>query len=142
MLIIVSDHRGYDLKEDLKKWFFKKQIDFVDIGAKNYDHEDSYVDYSKKAMDMFSQNKKSKAILICGSGVGVCIVANRYKDVRAFVASSKKMVKHAVAHDDANVLCLSADYTSLFKAKCYIKTFLATTFLSGKYLKRIEKIDS
>lgn len=141
MLVIASDHRGFKLKEKLKKWLTKQHIEFADIGPQSYDEMDSYVYYSKIAMEKMQESNEKRAILICGSGVGVCIVANRFKDVRAFVGHSKKVVKHAVTHDDANVLCLAADFTSFCSVKCYVKTFLNSTFLSGKYLKRISSID-
>lgn len=141
MIILASDHAGFNLKNKLKNWLFKKHIDFVDVGAKSLDNEDSYVEYAKKAMDLMKEEPLKKAILICGSGVGMCIVANRSKNVRAVIGTSQKIVKQAVAHNNANALCIGARNTSFSTAKGFVKIFLNSTFLSGKYLKRIDTID-
>ena len=142
MLYIACDHAGFNLKQRLIKWFDKVNIKYVDFGANKFDNLDSYVDYAKSAISQFVDKKKTedKLILICGSGIGMSIVANRNKNVRAVLAFSCKQVKQAREHNDANCLCVGARNTCYFKVKKFIKVFLTTTFLGGKYQKRLESI--
>ena len=143
MIIIASDHAGFLLKERLKKWFLKSNIKFVDVGAKDFDHLDSYVLHAKNAVEYYAKNcdaKNDKLVLICGSGVGMSIVANRSDIVRAVLANSKVQAKQARMHNDCNCLCLGARNTNFAKAKQITKVFLTTDFLGGKYLERIKQI--
>lgn len=143
MIVLGCDHAGFLLKERLKKWLLKKDIRFVDVGAENIDLQDSYVLYAKNAVEYFVNScdkNTDKLILICGSGVGMNIVANRNSDIRAVLALSKKQAIQAREHNDANCLCLGARNTNLFGAKRIVKAFLNTNFLQGKYLDRIKSI--
>ena len=143
MIVLASDHVGFKLKEKLKRYFAKKNIEFFDAGAMEFDNSDSYVDYGKGAIEYFLNNcndEVDKLILVCGSGVGMSIVANRNKDIRAVLAYSVKQVVQGRQHNNCNCLCLGARNTCAIKAKCIISKFLKTQFLGGKYAKRIESI--
>ncbi|MGN1222037.1 MAG: RpiB/LacA/LacB family sugar-phosphate isomerase [Christensenellales bacterium] len=142
MIYISCDHAGFDLKQKLVKWFKKTGLNYVDFGAKTYNQLDSYVDYAKQALNEFidKKNIEDKLVLICGSGVGMSIVANRNKNIRAVLAYNNKQVFQARQHNDANCLCIGARNTNFFKSKKFIKTFLTTEFLGGKHLDRINSI--
>ena len=142
MIYIASDHAGFKLKQSLIKWFKRCGFQHIDCGANSFDSLDSYVDYGKLAVDKFEKLSKfgDKLVLICGSGVGMSIVANRNKNIRAVLAQSKSQVVMARKHNDVNCLCLGARNTGLYKAKLLIKTFISTQFLGGKYLERLKNI--
>ncbi len=143
MIVLASDHAGFYLKEKLKPWLFKNEVQFFDIGAVSYEKLDSYVAYGKKAVDYFLKNcdiKKDKLVLICGSGVGMNIVANRNEKIRAVLANTKKQAVQGRQHNDCNCLCIGARNINFLKAKNIIKTFLQTEFLGEKYLDRINEI--
>ena len=144
MLVLASDHAGFNLKEKIKKYFSKKNIQFFDVGTLEYDKDDSYVMYGKNAIDYFLKNKtddEDKLILICGSGVGMSIVANRNKNIRAVLALCAKQAVMARQHNDCNCLCLGARNTCYCYAKRIINKFIETKFLAGKHKDRIESID-
>lgn len=142
MIYVACDHAGFELKQNLVKWFENINLKYVDFGAKNFDKTDSYVDYAKLAINEFvsKKNAEDKLLLICGSGVGMSIVANRNANIRAVLAYTNKQVYQSRVHNDANCLCIGARNTKLLKAKKLIKTFLTTEFLGGKYLERINNI--
>ena len=143
MIYLASDHAGLFLKNKLNNWFKQKGVLTTDIGPFEFDGEDSYVPLAKKGIEEFLKSKDNNLlILVCGSGVGMNIVANRYKGIRAVLAYNKKQAIQSKLHNNANCLCLGARNTSFFKAKGIINAFLKTEFLGGKYLKRIESIDS
>ena len=144
MIILASDHAGFGLKNKIKNWFNKNNIEFFDIGANSFEESDSYVDYGKKAVEYFLNNCSKdvdKLLLVCGSGVGMSIVANRFDGIRAVLAYSSKQAKQGRQHNNCNCLCLGARNTCFIKSKCIIKTFLNTNFLAGKHLDRINAID-
>ena len=142
MIYIACDHAGFNLKQKLLKWFKKKNIEFTDFGATNFNEQDSYVDYAKKVIEQFNRKKNTedKLLLICGSGVGMSIVANRNKNIRAVLAYTSKQVYQARQHNDVNCLCIGARNTCYLKVIKLIKTYLKTEFLGGKYLERIKSI--
>ena len=143
MIVIASDHAGFELKENLKKWLFKKEIYVYDVGAYVLDGDDSYVDYAKNAVRYFTKNcdvNEDVLLLICGSGVGMSIVANRNTKIRAVLAYDKIQAEQGKAHNNCNCLCLGARNTSPLSAKHILETFLSTKFLGGKHKKRIDSI--
>ena len=144
MIVLASDHAGYELKNKVKLWLEKQGEKVFDVGAEKFDGEDSYVDYAKKAIDHFNKNANvdDKLILICGSGVGMSIVANRHKNVRAVLAFTAKQVVQARNHNNANCQCVGARNTSFLKTKVLVQKFLKTDFLGGKHQKRVESIDA
>jgi ribose 5-phosphate isomerase B len=140
-IYIGADHRGFELKKLLTDWL-KKDHKIFDMGNIVYNPKDDYPDFSIKVANAVAKDKKSKGILICGSGVGVCIAANRFKNIRAFNTSDKKIIKQSREDDDTNVLCLSGDYLNLDEAKELITLWLETPFLKkDHFVRRIKKID-
>jgi ribose 5-phosphate isomerase B len=140
MIFLASDHAGFELKQKLASWLKKENIDFFDCGASEFDALDSYVLHAKNAIEKFNETTDSKLILICGSGVGMSIVANRNSKIRAVLCLSPKQAVQARKHNNANCLCLGARNTSFFTSKRIIKKFLSTDFLGGKYQDRLNDI--
>lgn len=143
MLYIAADHRGFELKEDLKLFLKEKGVAFEDLGNSVYDPEDNYPDFGRLVAEKISQDPdNNQGILICGSGIGMAIIANRYKNVRAGSALSPWMAEHGRQNDNINVLGLASDLTDLATAKKIVETFLDTEFTKEeKYHKRVEGID-
>lgn len=144
MLYIGADHGGYKLKEDLKQYLGKQKIDFADLGAKKLIQGDDYPDYAKLVAGKVSKDpEKNVGILICRSGQGVCMVANKFKKVRASLVWNVKEAKMSRTDDMANVLCLPSDYISKSMAEKIVKTWLATKYSKeARHVRRVKKISS
>ncbi len=138
---IGADHRGFVLKEKITKWLFDWGYEFFDVGASHLDEKDDYTLYASEVASLVSKNKNSRGILLCGSGVGVDIVANKFDGVRASIGKSVEQVKAGRNDDDMTVLVIAADFTNDEDAKKMVKAFLETKF-SGKsrYKKRLSDI--
>jgi len=138
---IGADHRGFNLKKKIAKWLRSWGFDFFDVGAKRFEKDDDYTVYASKVSKLVSQNKDSRGILICGSGVGVDVVANKFDGIRASVGKSLEQVKAGRNDDDMNILVLAADYTSEDEAREMTKAFLETRFGGKeKYKRRLYQI--
>ena len=143
-LVIGSDHRGYKLKNDISKWLtpIDKEPKFnISIFADNGPYDDKKVDYPKIALNVsrdISSKLMNTGILICGSGFGVSIAANRVPRCRAVVCRTEKEAEMARLHNDANILCLGADSISLAKAKKIITKFFTTKFEGGRHQQRLD----
>jgi ribose 5-phosphate isomerase B len=142
MIYLGADHGGYKLKEEIKKWLKDWHKSFMDMGAKEFSSEDDYPDYAWPVAVKVGMEPKSLGILICRSGQGVCIVANKAKHVRAALAWTEASAHAARNDDDANVLCLPSDYLTTDNAKKIVHTFLNTPFehKDEKYQRRVNKI--
>ena len=138
-LYIASDHAGFTLKEFVKKKLSKK-IKFDDQGPHSDEISVNYPDFAHKLCKKVSKNSSNMGILICGSGFGVSIAANRHKHIRAIVGRSVKDVRMSRKHNDTNVLCIGADFTGTWQAKRLIRAFFNTEFEGGRHSKRIQKI--
>jgi len=138
-IFISSDHAGFRLKETIKSYFLKKKIDFQDLGPKN-DSKVDYPDYAHKLAKKVKISKKNVGILICGSGMGMNIAANRHKNVRAAQCFNLKSTKLSRLHNDANIITLGSRLLTKKNALNYINVFLNTKFEGGRHLKRIKKI--
>ena len=140
MLYIGSDHRGFKLKEEVKKYLNEKEIEFVDCGT---DSEEiaHYPIIAKDVSENVQKSKDNKGILICGSGIGMSIVANKFKGIRAGNCFDEEVAKLARAHDHINVLILPADFINVSKAVQIIRMWLATEELDGRYDDRIHIIN-
>jgi len=145
-LVVGSDHRGYKLKAEIEKHLvpIDKDIEkdittFLDCGC--YDPETS-VDYPDVVKSLALEMKSifNRGILVCGSGFGVAIAANRYPHIRAVTVRTPKEAEMARLHNDANVLCLGADFTSTKDALKIVNKFLSTKFEGGRHQKRIDKM--
>lgn len=143
MLYIGADHRGFKLKEEIKKFLAEKKYQFEDMGNFSYDLNDDYTDFAKMVAEKVSEKpEENKGILICGSGVGVDITANKFHGVRSALADDVETAKQSREHDDTNVLSLPADEVNFDLAKKIITTWLKTSFSNGeKYKRRISKIE-
>ena len=140
-IYIGADHRGYELKEKVSRWLFEWGHEFMDLGAQSLEPSDDYVKYASEVASLVGKEKDAKGILLCGSGVGADVAANKFDGVRASIGKSVEQVKAGRNDDDMNVLVLAADYTKENEAKEMVKAFLETKF-GGKerYKKRIEDI--
>ena len=143
MIIIACDHAGFNYKLKLIEFLQKQGLAIKDMGALVFDETDSYVEYGTKACIEFCSREKEEnntLILICGSGVGMSMVANRYKEIRAVNPESVKKAKLAREHNNTNCLCLGARLISLGKAKKITKAFLSEKFLGGKHENRVNEL--
>lgn len=152
MIYLASDHRGHQLKEKIKTWLAEWGHQYEDMGAFEYNQDDDYPDFIRKAAQKVSENpEQGKGIILGGSGQGEAIVANRYKGVRAAVYYSpstgsgqagEEIIKMSREHNNANVLSLGASFLNEEEAKKAIKLWLETPF-SGeeRHIRRINKID-
>lgn len=143
MIYIGADHRGYNLKEDIKKFLTESGYCFEDMGNFKHNPSDDYTDFAKLVAGKVSQNPVTNSgILICGSGVGVDITANKFHGVRSALADDVETAKQSREHIDANVLSLPADEVGFDLAKKIIKIWLSTPFSNGeKHRRRINKIE-
>lgn len=140
MIYIGADHRGFRLKEEINKWMEAEHYEFRDLGATEYDKEDDYPDISIKLSEIIAI-EGARGILVCGSGAGASVAANKVKGVRAGLCTSEKQAKAARNDDDINVLCLSADSVSVEDNLKIVSVFLATLFSSEeRHIRRINKI--
>ncbi len=137
-IFIASDHAGYKLKNTIIVRFSKKQK-IIDLGPKTKDSVD-YPDYAKKLSKKVASNSGSFGILVCGSGMGMAIAANKTKNIRAALCYSNKNTKLSRLHNNANIITLGERLINKNKAINLIKTFLSTKFEGGRHLRRIKKI--
>ena len=141
-IYIGADHRGFAMKEGLVAWLTQEGHMVEDMGAKDFAEGDDYPDYAVPVAQKIAQDPtNNRGILLCGSGVGVAVTANKITGVRAANIQSVDVAKTARNDDDINVLCLGADLLALDEAKAIIATFLDTPF-SGleRHERRVEKI--
>jgi ribose 5-phosphate isomerase B len=138
-IFISSDHAGFKLKEEIKSHLSKKKISFKDIGPFNDDRVD-YPDYAHKVARKVKTNKNNVGILVCGSGMGMNIAANRHKNIRAAQCFNLKSTKLSRLHNDANIITLGSRLLNKKLALNCVNTFLNTKFEGGRHSKRIKKI--
>lgn len=137
-VILAADHAGYDLKEKLKKVLDDYNVSYDDL-TPSFDKEDDYPDAAFMAAKKVAQ-LKSRGILICGTGIGMCITANKVKGIRAALAYDEKTARLSRQHNDSNILCLGGRTTDEDTARQILKTWLTTRFLEGTHTRRVEKI--
>ena len=137
-IAIASDHAGYKLKRQLKEFFVK--ISFIDVGTFSEESVD-YPDYAHKAIEQYNQGNCEKVILICGSGNGIQMTANKYKNIRCGLCWDPEIAQLARSHNNVNVIAMPARYISFNTAKEIVQTFLETPFEGGRHQKRIDKIN-
>ena len=138
-IYISSDHAGYKLKEAIKLYLSKKKISFQDIGPHNNDRVD-YPDFAHKVAKKVKIDKNNVGILVCGSGMGMNIAANRHKNIRAAQCFNLKSTKLSRLHNDANIITLGSRLLTKKIALSCVSVFLNTKFDGGRHLKRIKKI--
>ena len=137
-IFIASDHAGYYLKNSVVTKLSKSQK-IIDLGPNSNDSVD-YPDYAKKLSKRVASHKGSFGILICGSGMGMAIAANKNKSIRAALCYSKKNTKLSRLHNNANIITLGERLINKNKAISLIKIFLSTKFEGGRHLRRVKKI--
>ena len=138
-IYIASDHGGFNLKQQIIKKFFNK-IKFQDLGTKDSKIPVNYPDFAHKLCKQVAKNKNHVGILVCGSGVGMSIAANKNKGIRAALCYSVKNAKLSRLHNDANVITLGERLIKKTVALKCVESFLKTEFEGGRHIKRIKKI--
>ena len=138
-MVLASDHAGFNLKEEIKKFLIKKRKEVLDLGTKNAKSVD-YPDYAHLLSRKMKNNKNQLGILICGSGTGMSMAANKHKNIRAALCYDTKSAKLSRLHNNANVMTIGS---RLIKKKVALKcvdTFLNTNFDGGRHIRRVKKI--
>ena len=138
-IFISSDHAGFRLKESIKMYLSKKKLSFQDLGPLN-DNKVDYPDYAHKVAKKVKMSKNNVGILVCGSGTGMNIAANKHKNIRAAQCFNLKSTKLSRLHNDANIITLGSRVLSKKNALNYVSVFLNTKFEGGRHSKRIRKI--
>ena len=139
MLYIGSDHGGYSLKECIKGYFEENNVLFEDVGVYTQESFD-YPIIAVKLCNEVVKDKNNKGIIICGTGIGVCIAANKVKGIRAALCSDTYAAQMSRKHNDANVLCMGGRVLEFEKGVDIVKTFLSTDFEGGRHLRRVNQI--
>ena len=136
---LASDHAGFTLKEIIKKKLIKNKVKVLDFGPYNKDKVD-YPDYAKKVARNISSKKTNMAILVCGSGTGMAMSANKLRKIRAAVCYNSVSTRLSRTHNNANILALGSRLTNKREALKLVNIFLSTKFEGGRHLRRIKKI--
>lgn len=141
-IFLGADHRGYELKEKIATWLFDLNYDFEDLGADHLDQSDDYTKYASDVASLVSKRPHSKGVLLCGSGVGVEVVANKFDGIRAAIGKNVLQVKAGRRDDDMNVLVIASDFTDVKEARGMLIAFLETKYDdSVRHERRLEDIE-
>lgn len=140
MIAIGSDHGGYKLKEEIKRYLEEKEIEYTDCGTFNEESVD-YPEIAKTVALEVKSGQAEKGILICRSGIGMSMVANKFKGIRCAKCNDEQEAKFSRMHNDANMLALGADYMDVNKAVRIVRTWIATGFEGGRHEQRIKIIE-
>ncbi len=138
-ICISSDHAGYNLKEQIKNFLIKQNIFIIDLGPFELKSVD-YPDYAKKLARRISSKKSDIGILVCGSGTGMAISANKIRGIRAAVCYNAKSTRLSREHNNANIIALGSRLTKKKDVMKLIKIFINTKFQGGRHLRRVKKI--
>lgn len=141
---IGADHNGFDYKRQIVAFLQKSGHEVIDSGDATLDPDDDFPQFAGKVVSELraDNNDDARGILICGSGQGMCMAANRFKGIRASLCWNVEEARSARNDDDSNVLCLSASYTSLEDAEAIITTWLATAFAGApRFIRRLQQLD-
>ena len=138
-VFISSDHAGYQLKEQIKKKFSKKFI-FDDLGTYDSKNSVNYPDYAHNLCKKVSKNNQNMGILVCGSGMGMSMAANKHKKIRAALGYSIRNTRLSRLHNNANIITLGSRLTKKDTAFKCISVFFNTSFEGGRHKKRVKKI--
>ncbi len=140
MIAIGADHGGYKLKEEIKKYFDEQGIEYKDFGTYTEDRVD-YPDIAKYVSKAVQSKECDKGILICRSGYGMSMVANKFKGIRSAPCFEETSAKFSRMHNDANILALGADYITTSKAIQIVRVWIATKFEGGRHSDRLALIE-
>ncbi len=136
---LAADHAGFEEKEKVKKTLDELGIEYVDLGTTSAESVD-YPDYAKKVAEGVASGEYDQGVLVCGSGTGMAIAANKVKGVRAAVAWSPEIASLARQHNDANILSLPARFVPEAEAANIVRAFFAADFEGGRHERRVDKI--
>lgn len=139
MIAIGSDHGGFELKEEIKKYFDEKEIEYKDFGAYSKDRVD-YPIIAKQVSKAVQNKDADRGILICRSGYGMAMVANKFKGIRSAPCFCTKAAQFSRLHNNTNVLSLGADYVTVDEAKEILNTWLDTEFEGGRHQERLDLV--
>ena len=143
MIYLASDHRGYEMKGKIAAWMAERGIEYEDIGPSKLDPNDDYPIYAKAVADKVVTNQNSRGILICGSGEGVAVAANKVNGIRAGTCASPEQATAAVNDEDLNVLALSSDFLTGEQARSIANAFIDAKFSGAeRHKRRIEEIET
>jgi RpiB/LacA/LacB family sugar-phosphate isomerase len=134
-----ADHRGFGLKEELKRWLAARGHEVIDFGPASSDRVD-YPAYAFKVADAVARHRAGRGILVCSTGIGMSIAANKVRAVRAALIDSVRLARLSRQHNDANVLCLGADFVSAAEARRIVGVWLKTKFVGGRHARRVRKL--
>ncbi|WP_104697223.1 MULTISPECIES: ribose 5-phosphate isomerase B [unclassified Helicobacter] len=137
---LATDHAGVELAGFIKDFLIKREIK-VECFLPQESERVDYPDYAHKLCEAILKNQDSRGILVCGTGIGMCISANRFKGIRAALCTDSYMAKMTRLHNDANVLCLGARLSGIGEVESILEAFLDTEFEGGRHLQRIQKIE-
>jgi ribose 5-phosphate isomerase B len=140
-IMIGSDHRGFVAKEQVKAIITQSGHQYIDVGTKDNSPAD-YPDIAYMAATAVSKGEADRAILICGTGIGMCIAANKVKGIRAALCHDELTAQISRHHNDSNVLCLSGDMTGEVLLRKIVEAWLTTNFQGGRHQRRINKISA
>ena len=138
-ICVASDHAGFQLKEAIKNFLINKNISIIDLGPIN-DNSVDYPDYAKKVSNRVKSRKSDIGILVCGSGTGMAISANKTKKIRAAVCYNLKSTRLSRQHNNANIIAIGSRLTKKNTALQLVSIFLETKFEGGRHLRRVKKI--
>jgi len=138
-ICVASDHAGFQLKETIKNFLINKNISIIDLGPMNENSVD-YPDYAKRVSNRVKSKKSDVGILVCGSGTGMAISANKTKKIRAAVCYNLKSTRLCRQHNNANIIALGSRLIKKKDALKLVTVFLQTKFEGGRHLKRVKKI--
>ena len=139
MIILASDHAGFQLKEEIKKFFKRENIIAIDVGCYSREAPQDYPDFAKAGNEKVLEDSRNVGIYICGAGIGMSMAANRNPKIRAALCNNESAASLARRHNDANVLCLPGRFMSVRQAIKIVKIFLTTDFDGGRHAIRISK---
>ena len=138
-VLLASDHAGFKLKEEIKRYLIKKRKKVLDLGTKNTSSVD-YPYYAHLLSKKMNKNKNQFGILVCGSGTGMSMAANKHKNIRAALCYNNKSTKLSRSHNNANVMTIGSRLIKKNIALSCVDTFLKTDFDGGRHLRRVKKI--
>ena len=140
MIAIGSDHGGYKLKEEVKKYLDEKGIEYKDFGTYSEDRVD-YPNIAKEVSKAVQEKKCNRGILICRSGYGMAMVANKFKGIRSAPCFCEEAARFSRLHNDTNVLALGADYVTVGEAIAIVRMWIGTEFEGGRHKERLDMVE-
>ena len=140
-IALAADHAGYEEKENIKKVLDELGVEYTDMGTNSLDSVD-YPDYARKVAEAVAKGEFDEGVLVCGSGTGMAISANKVRGIRAAVAWNEETAQLARLHNDANVLAIGARTTPAGTIPDIVKAWFATDFEGGRHAKRVQKIEN